>query len=149
MSLAGEIVGQILHSNKTINQITTSPREIVQEGVKNLRFAHNKIKASDMNETYLKRARITKKDNKYYNDKNEEISIDKDGYMSNLSLNNRFNMSYLNQDGSFNKSKIGTHIAGSTLLGYSGLSSAGRLASGGGLYRDSDGNFDLMGIPFI
>lgn len=149
MSLAGEIVGQMLHSNKTINQITTSPREIVQEGIKNLRFSHNKVKASDMNETYLKRARITKKDNKYYNDKNEEISIDKDGYMSNLSLNNRFNMSYLNQDGSFNKSKIGTHIASSTLLGYGGLSSAGRLASGGGLYRDSNGNFDLMGIPFI
>lgn len=149
MSLAGEIVGQMLHSNKTINQITTSPREIVQEGIKNLRFAHNKVKASDMNERYLKRAGITKKDNKYYNDKNEEISIDKDGYMSNLSLNNRFNMSYLNQNGSFNKSKIGTHVAGSTLLGYSGLSSAGRLASGGGLYRDSDGKFDLMGIPFI
>ena len=139
MSLAGEIVSQMLHSNKTINQITTSPKEIFQEGVK----------ASDMNERYLKRAGITKKDNKYYNDKNEEISIDKDGYMSNLSLNNRFHMSYLNSNGSFDKSKIGTHVAGSTLLGYSGLSSAGRLASGGGLYRDSDGKFDLMGIPFI
>lgn len=149
MSLAGEIVGQMLHSNKTINQITTSPKEIFQEGIKNLRFTHNRVRASDMNERYLKRAGITKKDNKYYNDKNEEISIDKDGYMSNLSLNNRFHMSYLNSNGSFDKSKIGTHVAGSTLLGYSGLSSAGRLASGGGLYRDSDGKFDLTGIPFI
>lgn len=39
----------------------------------------------------------------------------------------------------------GIAIAG----GYMGLSAAGRIASGGGLYRDSDGNFDLMGIPFI
>lgn len=39
----------------------------------------------------------------------------------------------------------GIAIAG----GYMGLSAAGRVATGGGLYRDSDGNFDLMGIPFI
>lgn len=30
-----------------------------------------------------------------------------------------------------------------------GLSAAGRLATGGGIYRDADGNTDIIGIPFI
>lgn len=50
-----------------------------------------------------------------------------------------------NKDGSWNKTAIGGVIAGS----YLGVSSAARIATGGGLYRDSDGNFDLMGVPFI
>lgn len=33
--------------------------------------------------------------------------------------------------------------------GYMGLSAAGRIATGGGLYRDSDGNFDIIGIPIV
>lgn len=40
-------------------------------------------------------------------------------------------------------------IAGMGAAGIFGLNAAGRIASGGGLYRDSDGNFDLIGIPFI
>ena len=52
---------------------------------------------------------------------------------------------YYNKDGSYNKTMIGGSIAGA----YIGVSSAGRIATGGGLYRDSDGNFDLMGVPFI
>lgn len=52
---------------------------------------------------------------------------------------------YHNKDGSYNKTAIAGTIAGS----YIGVASAGRIASGGGLYRDSDGNFDLMGIPLI
>lgn len=33
--------------------------------------------------------------------------------------------------------------------GFMGASSAFRLASGGGIYRDKDGNTDIIGIPFI
>ena len=40
-------------------------------------------------------------------------------------------------------------IAGDTAIGYMGLSAIGRIATGGGLYKDSDGNTDIIGIPFI
>ncbi len=30
-----------------------------------------------------------------------------------------------------------------------GLSGAGRILSGGGIYKDRDGNTDIIGIPFI
>ena len=33
--------------------------------------------------------------------------------------------------------------------GFVGASSLGRLASGGGIYKDADGNTDIIGIPFI
>lgn len=36
-------------------------------------------------------------------------------------------------------------IAGTTI----GISMAGRLATGGGLYRDRNGNFNIPGVPFI
>jgi len=39
----------------------------------------------------------------------------------------------------------GRKIAGS----YMGASAVGRLASGGGLYKDREGNTDIIGIPFI
>ena len=32
---------------------------------------------------------------------------------------------------------------------YAGASIAGRALSGGGAYKDSNGNFDIAGIPFI
>lgn len=52
---------------------------------------------------------------------------------------------YYNKDGSYNKTMIGGTLAG----GYMGISAAGRIASGGGLYRDSEGNFDVIGIPVV
>lgn len=39
----------------------------------------------------------------------------------------------------------GRKIAGS----YIGVSAAGRVASGGGVYKDSSGNTDVIGIPLI
>ena len=33
--------------------------------------------------------------------------------------------------------------------GMLGVSAAGRIASGGGIYKDSNGNTDIIGIPFI
>lgn len=38
---------------------------------------------------------------------------------------------------------------GAALGVYAGTMSAGRILSGGGLYRDSNGNFDIIGVPFI
>ena len=32
---------------------------------------------------------------------------------------------------------------------YAGVAIPGRIITGGGLYRDSDGNFDIMGIPIV
>lgn len=58
----------------------------------------------------------------------------------------------LNDDGSRSNLKIagaaalGVAGAGST---YMSVSAAGRILSGGGLYRDSEGNFDIIGVPFI
>lgn len=52
---------------------------------------------------------------------------------------------YYNKDGSYNKTMIGGTIAGA----YMGVSAAGRIATGGGLYKDSDGNTDIIGVPFI
>lgn len=144
-----QVFKTILDSNKSINEISINPGKIVQDSIKDARFSYNKVKATDMNDTYLKRAGITTNNGKYYNSKGEEVNIDKDGYMNNLSLDNRFRMSYLNNDGSLDKSRIATHVAGLGAAGYVGLSSVGRLASGGGLYRDSDGNFDIIGLPII
>ena len=33
--------------------------------------------------------------------------------------------------------------------GFVGASAFGRLASGGGIYKDADGNTDIIGVPFI
>lgn len=33
--------------------------------------------------------------------------------------------------------------------GFIGASAFGRLASGGGIYKDADGNTDIIGVPFI
>lgn len=52
---------------------------------------------------------------------------------------------YKHSDGSTNYGMWGGTIAG----GYMGVSAAGRVATGGGAYRDSDGNFDIIGIPII
>lgn len=39
----------------------------------------------------------------------------------------------------------GRRVAGA----FVGASAFGRLASGGGIYKDADGNTDIIGIPFI
>ena len=39
----------------------------------------------------------------------------------------------------------GARVAGAGI----GLSAAGRIATGGGIYKDGDGNTDIIGIPFI
>lgn len=38
---------------------------------------------------------------------------------------------------------------GKVAFGLFGASAAGRLLSGGGIYKDADGNTDIIGIPFI
>lgn len=47
--------------------------------------------------------------------------------------------------GNFSFAKTAMVLGGT----YMGLSSAGRILSGGGIYKDADGNTDLIGIPFI
>lgn len=51
----------------------------------------------------------------------------------------------VNDDGRYSKARI----AGAAAGGLMGVSAAGRIASGGGLYRDSEGNFDIIGIPIV
>lgn len=42
------------------------------------------------------------------------------------------------------------HIAASTILGsYAAVNSGARLLGGGGLYKDHNGNTDIVGLPFI
>ena len=49
-----------------------------------------------------------------------------------------------------NKGKEEWRLSGRRVAaGFVGASSLGRLASGGGIYKDADGNTDIIGIPFI
>jgi len=50
-----------------------------------------------------------------------------------------------NADGTISRKLDAGTIAGS----YLGVSSAYRIASGGGLYKDKNGNTNLIGVPFI
>lgn len=56
---------------------------------------------------------------------------------------------YTNTDGTWNKSAIAKTGAAVGAVGYGMPATVGRIASGGGLYRDSDGNFDVIGVPII
>jgi len=40
-------------------------------------------------------------------------------------------------------------VARGAAAGYIGASAVGRVATGGGLYKDSNGNADIIGVPFI
>lgn len=40
-------------------------------------------------------------------------------------------------------------VAKTGAIGYGVPATVGRIASGGGLYRDSDGKFDIIGVPII
>lgn len=49
-----------------------------------------------------------------------------------------------------NKGKDEWRLSGRRVAaGFVGASSLGRLASGGGIYKDADGNTDIIGVPFI
>lgn len=56
---------------------------------------------------------------------------------------------YTNTDGTWNKSAIAKTGAAVGAVGYGMPATVGRIASGGGLYRDSNGNFDVIGVPII
>ena len=47
--------------------------------------------------------------------------------------------------GDYSFGKIGLAAGGV----YMGGSTVGRIASGGGIYKDADGNTDIIGLPFI
>src|SRR4051812_8068345 len=40
-------------------------------------------------------------------------------------------------------------VAGAAMAGYAGANVPYRLLSGGSLYRDKDGNRDMIGLPFV
>lgn len=44
---------------------------------------------------------------------------------------------------------IGGYSARKIAGSYMGVSAAGRIATGGGVYKDKDGNTDLIGVPLI
>lgn len=49
-----------------------------------------------------------------------------------------------------NKGKDKWRLSGRRVAGaFVGASAFGRLASGGGIYKDADGNTDIIGVPFI
>ena len=74
------------------------------------------------------------------------VNIDSDGFMEKEITNRQMAKSLLlNNDGKYSK----VRIAGAAASGLMGVSATGRIASGGGLYRDSEGNFDIIGVPFI
>ena len=54
-------------------------------------------------------------------------------------------LSHTNADGTYSMGKMAATAAGTYVTG----ASAFRLASGGGIYKDKDGNTDIIGIPGI
>lgn len=62
-----------------------------------------------------------------------------------MSTTARIKAGLMNDRGEYSRPRM----VGATFGVYAGATSIGRIASGGGLYRDADGNFDLMGVPFF
>lgn len=142
-----------LHSNKPINKISNNV--IFQNtgiapylsGIEKL--FNNKYNLQDIKtmprDKRNSNARIGLKKGSLVNNDGKNIIYDDEQNMTNLTLMNKLRLAHLNNDGTWNKKAI----AGSGLVGYTGLSSAYRLASGGSLYKDDNGNTNLIGIPFI
>ena len=63
----------------------------------------------------------------------------------NMTWKQRAKMLAMNDEGQYSARRIAAMGA----AGYMGVSAAGRITSGGGLYKDADGNTDIIGIPFI
>ena len=69
------------------------------------------------------------------------IEVDSDGFVNReITAKDMVKGAFLNENGSINKTRAAA-------AGVFGASVAGRVVSGGGLYRDADGNFDIVGIP--
>ena len=136
-------VTNILESNKPINSLTKSIGNFF--GGASSSFI-NGVRKSTMNDDVLKTMGYTKNgDGRIFNKKGDEITFDNYGFADDMSFTDRMKMAHMNEDGTYS----GSRIAGSALMGYMGVSTAYRLASGGGIYKDSDGNTDIIGIPFI
>lgn len=73
------------------------------------------------------------------------LKIKDNALEDNISIKQTLHSLLLNDDGS----KSTLKIAGASAVGLMGVGAGGRILSGGGLYRDSDGNFDVIGVPFI
>ena len=126
-------IGNVIKSNIAINKIKTGMRGVVDRrimaqdtgGIRSkLGYTGNYISGNIKNKA------------------GKEIAISTGKGISN---SDRIASIYMNKDGSFNKTMGAATIAG----GYLGVSSAARIVSGSGLYRDSDGNTDIIGVPFI
>lgn len=142
-------VNSLLHSNEAIGKVLKDTSKW-KTGIEKIRTGGYTQK--DLaNDRYMRRAKITKdKDGNFINGNGEKINVDENGNISNLSLGNRFRMAHLNADGSLDKSKIATHIAGVGFGEYAGIDIASRGIMGDGLfYQDKNKEFDIAGIPFI
>ncbi len=56
---------------------------------------------------------------------------------------------HLKDNGKINWRQVAKTGAVGGAVGYGIPATVGRIASGGGLYRDSDGKFDIIGVPII
>lgn len=56
---------------------------------------------------------------------------------------------HLKDNGKINWKRVTGTGAAVGAVGYGIPATVGRIASGGGLYRDSDGKFDVIGVPII
>lgn len=114
----------------------------------NARFTKADIERMDPK--LLERAEIKKIKNKdgsfsYQNADGKDIEFDKEGIATNFTWRNKAGLAFSRADGS-------TNVAGVAAAGAAayGVANTGyRMASGGTVFHDSDGNFDVMGLPLI
>lgn len=132
-------LGAILSSNKPINPIDRTMSWI-------RKMADDRIAGSKAIKEELGYEKVGKSRTKISKDGEELKYSKKTGYGDKMSDWDRAKaMVKDKKTGKYSP----TRIAAAGLGAYAVPATAGRLASGGGIYKDSQGNTDIMGIPFI
>ena len=132
-------VKQFLRSNGTINEIMGMSKSAVSDMTRQMKETAKVAGQVYDYRTKMNRPAVFRRAMGYGNDVNLFNVPDKMTPMA------RIKAGLMNDRGQYSKPRQ----IGAALGVYAGTMSAGRILSGGGLYRDSNGNFDIMGVPFV
>nr|DAX45900.1 MAG TPA: hypothetical protein [Caudoviricetes sp.] len=132
-------VRQFLRSNGTINEIMGMSKSAVSDMTRQMKETAKVAGQVYDYRTKMNRPAVFRRAMGYGNDVN---LYNVPHQMTNTA---RLKSAFMDDTGKYSKARM-IGAAGGV---YMGTMSAGRILSGGGLYRDSNGNFDIMGVPFI